>query len=583
MSQPAGQALLRRRWAGSATPRSEPGAAGDQYRPAGRAFHLRVALALGRAEARLLVRSLLVLAGLLAGGAVALHYMSEGAVPLWWAASWQVGYGQMFLSTTVLAAAQLAAGRARRAGMDDLYEGLPVAASTRTAGHLFSLVGALPASLLLLGATSALAEWHGAIGSPGPIALGAGGLLVVTGGAIGVALGARFPHPLVGVLGALVWIAPFSQSNRFAGSGTWLWPWVMPYQLGQFPAPLAGYPPAAAHALYLAGTAGFAMAVALLWRARTGLGRGVLLVSAALAIALACTAAVDMYQPVPTADINRLVSDVAVPPSGQHCESGKGARYCVYPGFGPVLSSVEGPVAAVISRIPATPAQPLTVEQTANLSLDDASLTHGHPKAQLSVWAAALADVPSARARSSAVYLPVSAWPTNKLAAPTARFDLALATAEWALGLPTSTGSSTATQCVPVDQAREPIAIWLAAVATHTQVGNNLGADMFPVRAAQSLVMAWPYPGEYAGYLGSPGPQTTAAGYLVAEEMTALPAQRVTQVVDGAWAKWANGHTTDSQLAASLGVAVPAVPSPALRAPTGQAVVLPQSQPVCTP
>ena len=106
---------------------------------------------------------------------------------------------------------------------------------------------------------------------------------------------------------------------------------------------------------------------------------------------------------------------------------------------------------------------------------------------------------------------------------------------------------------------------------------------MFPVRAANNPVMAWPYPGEYAGYLGSPGPQTTVAGYLVAKEMTALPAQRVVQVLDGAWAKWANWHTTDSQLAAALGVAMPAVPSPTLRAPVGQAVVLPPSQPVCTP
>ncbi len=201
-----------------------------------------MALELGRAEGWLLLRSLVVLVGLLAGAALALHYMSEGAVSFWWAAGWQVGYGQMLVSAAVLAAAQLAAGRAQRAGMKDLYEAFPVSASTRAAGHLFSLVGALPASLVLIGPASALIQWRGAIGSPDPVALAAGALLVVTGGTIGVALGARFPHPLVGVLGALIWIVPFSQSNRFSGPGTWLWPWVMPYQLGQFPAPVAGYP-----------------------------------------------------------------------------------------------------------------------------------------------------------------------------------------------------------------------------------------------------------------------------------------------------------------------------------------------------
>jgi hypothetical protein len=541
-----------------------------------------VALELGRAEGRLLLRSLVVLAGLLAGGAVALHYMSEGAVSFWWAAGWQVGYGQMCLSAAVLATAQLAAGRARRSGMEDLYEGLPVSASTRAAGHLVSLVGALPASLVLIGATSGLTEWHGAIGSPNPVALAAGALLVVTGGAIGVALGARFPHPLVGVLGALIWIAPFSQSNRFSGPGTWLWPWVMPYQLDQFPAPVAGYPPTTAHALALAGIAGVAIVVALGWRGRTAFRRGLLLGSGAVAIAVACIAGVVVYRPVPLVDVNRLVSDAAAPASVQHCVADKGVRYCVYPGLGPVLQSVEGPVAAVISQVPATPAHPLTVEQTINISLDDASLTHGHPKAELAVWTAALRDAPAARTSSSSIYLPISSWPTNRQAAATARFDLALATAEWALGLPTSTGSSAATQCVPVDQAREPIAIWLAAVATHTRLGNDQAADMFPVRAANRPLMAWPYPGEYAGYLAAPGPQTTAAGYLVAQEMTTLPTQRVAQGLDSTWAKWANWNTTDTQLAAALGVAMPTVPAPTFRAPPGQAVVLPQPQPVCT-
>ena len=584
VSQPAGQPELhgRSRWGATAS-RNGRGASGGQYRASAPSLRLRVALELGRTEGKLLLRSALVLVGLLAGGALALHYMSEGAVSFWWAASWQVGYGQMFVSAAVMATAQLAAGRAQRAGMEDLYEGFPVSASTRTAGHLFSLVGVLPASLVLIGATSALTEWHGAIGSPDPVALASGALLVVTGGTIGVALGARFPHPLVGVLGALVWIVPFSQSNRFSGPGTWLWPWVMPYQLGRFPAPVAGYPPTAAHALYLAGAAGLAVVVALAWRKGTALRGGLLLGMGALAVAVACIAGVAAYRPVPSADINRLVTDVAGPASAQHCVTDKGVRYCVYPGLGAVLSSMEGPVAAVLSRAPVRPARPLTVEQTANLSLDDASLTHGHPAAQLAAWATELEDAPAAQASSSAVYLPDSAWPTNGQASATARFDLALATAEWALGLPTSTGSSTASQCVPVNQAREPIALWLAADATHTQLGNDLAADMFPVRAANSPVMAWPYPGEYAGYLGSPGPQTTVAGYLVAKEMTALPAQRVSQVLDGAWARWANWHTTDSQLAAALGVVMPAVPSPTLRARVGQAVVLPQSQPVCTP
>jgi len=177
---------------------------------------------------------------------------------------------------------------------------------------------------------------------------------------------------------------------------------------------------------------------------------------------------------------------------------------------------------------------------------------------------------------------PISSWPTNRQPSATARFDVAFATAEWALGLPTSTGPDMAAQCLPLGQAREPIAIWLAVVATRTQLSASLASDMFPDRVANSAVMAWPYPGEFAPYVAAPGPQTTAAGYLLAKEMTALPAKRVTQVLDGSWAKWANWRTTSSELAAALGVATPTTPTATFRAPAGQAVVLPPSQSVCT-
>src|ERR1035438_9426461 len=113
------------------------------------AGHARTVLNLARVEALLLIRSLLVLAGLLASGAVV--WVVFGSVqPLWWNAAWQIGFGQLILGLVVLAAAQLAAGRARREGMADLYTSFPVTAGTRTVAHLASLAGAAPASLLLI-------------------------------------------------------------------------------------------------------------------------------------------------------------------------------------------------------------------------------------------------------------------------------------------------------------------------------------------------------------------------------------------------------------------------------------------------
>ena len=85
---------------------------------------LRTALVLARVEASLLARGLLLLAGLVAGGAVV--WLSFGsAEPLWWITGWRIGFGQLFLAAAVLVAAQLATGRARRNAMADLYASFP--------------------------------------------------------------------------------------------------------------------------------------------------------------------------------------------------------------------------------------------------------------------------------------------------------------------------------------------------------------------------------------------------------------------------------------------------------------------------
>src|SRR6202022_1697489 len=105
------------------------GAAGGAVRRG--APRLRTVLALAKVEASLLIRGLLVLAGLLAGGAVIWLFI-RSVQPLWWNAAWEIGEGQLVLAMAVLVAAQLAAGRARRDAMSDLYASFPATAGTRT-------------------------------------------------------------------------------------------------------------------------------------------------------------------------------------------------------------------------------------------------------------------------------------------------------------------------------------------------------------------------------------------------------------------------------------------------------------------
>jgi hypothetical protein len=527
-------------------------------------------LGLARVEASLLVRSALVLAGLPAG-ALVIWFFNRSGMPLWWEASWLIGGGQLILGMAVLAAAQLAAGRARRNAMANLYASFPATATTRTVAHLAGLLGAVPASLVLAGAATALVQARGAIGAPDIAVLADGLLLVIAAGAAGVAIGTVFPHPLAGVLGALALLLSSEWSHMVSGAAIWLSPWETGQdQLAGLPGPLAGYPPVGPHALELAGLAVLAGIVALAVTVRRRRAWGALAAAGVVAVTAICFAGALQLRPIPAAGLDRLVSEVADPASAQSCTTANQVSYCLYPEFGSLLPSLEAPVNAVLAELPARPAKPLTVSQVVLLSAPDPNLTYGHPAGEVSQWDARLERAPGnlSATPESAIYLPVGNWPAGGGQLADAQFSLALATAEWAVRLPGTSGVLTSTggflQCVPLDQAREAVAMWLAILATHPPaaalrdgLGNGTGFSGSVVRGA--FVPDWNYPGVGAGYVTPPGggPVTTAAGYLLASAMTSLPERQVSQVLAGGWGRWLNWRATDAQLAAALGIRMP--------------------------
>ncbi len=575
--------------ADAADPVGRPAAAGRTARSAAR--QLRTVASLARVEASLLARSLLVLAGLLAGGGV-VWLTIRSAVPLWWNVGWRVGLGQVVLGMAVLVAAQLAAGRVRRNGMTELYASFPTTAGTRTVAHLTGLLGAGPASLVLIGAVVAVAQLRGAIGTPSIAVLGGGVLLVIAAGAAGIAIGARFPHPLAGMLGALILFLTSGNSHLPWAAGLWLYPWAsFGDQLSSLPGPLAGYPPGGAHALELAGLAAFAAVVALAITVSRSRARVMLAAAGVVALAVVCLAGAIELRPIPTQDLDHLVGEVSNPASVEHCTTGSQVRYCLYPGFGSQLPSLQAPVNAVLAHVPTRPAQPLTFRQVAGLSLPDPTLTHGHPNRQVSQWEAqanrARAN-PDGNSGSSPpafeVYLQAGAWPAAGGQLAGAHFDLALAAAEWAVRIPSQadgTAGRHVLACVPLGQAREAIAIWLTILATHPSAGEltagGYGGGDAEVKVGSSLVPVslWPYPGSNGLAVSGPGlgPQTTDAGYLLAAAMTRLPEQKVARVLTDSWARWLNWHTTDAQLAAALGIPMPGVPA-ATTQPAGNPIYL---------
>lgn len=515
----------------------------------------RAVLSLGRIEAFLLARSFLVLAGLLGGGAFVWFEIHHSGQPLWWNTGWQIGSGQLILAVTVLIGAHLATGRARRDGMADLYASFPTSAGTRTLAHLTGLAGAAVPSVFLICAATATAELSGAVGSPSAATLAAGLLVVIAAGAVGVAVGTALPHPMAGIIAALaLLLVPFSESNSLSSAVIWVWGWMLPGQLGSFPGPVPGYPPAGAHAAEMAGIAVLAAIVALMVTTQRARLRAGLATAGVLTVAVIFLAGAVQLQPIPTADLNHLVSEVADPASVQHCTTNRHVQYCLYPGFGVQLPALETAVDRVLAHVPALPDRPLTVAQTATINLSDGTLTDGHSKQQLAAWNAQLQRPrpPANASPTLTIDEYVGSWPAGGANLTAARFTLALAAAEWAVNLPTS-GTRF---CQPLNQAREAIAIWLAIQATQAspaQVQGGRGAGFI---------------GSSPGQAGPPGsgpfsqlaPILSTTGDLVGEAMTRLPQAKVDQVLRASWSTWLNWHTTEARLAAALGIQMPRAP-----------------------
>jgi hypothetical protein len=520
----------------------------------------RAVLNLARVEALFLVRSPLVLAGLVSGLVTIWAWFWLNPVqPMWWVADWRIGGAQLILAMTVLFAAQLAAGRPRRDGMADLYASFPATAGTRTAAHLAGLAGVLPASLVLAGAGVVLVQLRHPIGTPSAMVLFAGVVLVLAAGAIGTPIGTRFPHPLAGLLSALALYLLVFIETVLPGSAIWLMPWhLYRDELGWIPGPLAGYPPAGLHAAYLASGAVLAATVALALSSRGARARVRALLTAAGAVGAAglCLTGVLQARPVPVAELNHLAAEMAAPVSAQQCTTASQVRYCVFPGFGPDLSQIEAPVSDVLTLLPARPG-PLTVEQVLDIDFNDPHLTYGYAQQQIQRWNAAQLYAPGNIGIPSVIGLTVGQWPGSGNLTD-ADFQVALAAAEWAVRFRPLTWDD---QCVPLDQAREAISIWLAILAAHPSAGK-LGSGLHgaPVVAGHTPVNVWRY--AYSYQLTLPGPQLTAAGYLLAKAMTGVPEQKVRQVLTDGWAAWLNPRTTDAQLASALGIKLPNTPTP---------------------
>ena len=115
---------------------------------------------------------------------------------------------------------------------------------------------------------------------------------------------------------------------------------------------------------------------------------------------------------------------------------------------------------------------------------------------------------------------------------------------------------------MPAGQAREAIALWLAASATPA-TRAAFAAALSPGPAVTEvdgrLIASYVQP-QLSGYV--PALQFTAQGAALAQAMLRLPEPRVLAVLSARWPGWLNPQATDAQLAAALRLPLPTVPLP---------------------
>ncbi|MHB8296017.1 MAG: hypothetical protein ACYDH5_15650 [Acidimicrobiales bacterium] len=572
------------------------------HRPGG----ARVLGSLGRVEAARLASHPAVLAGV--AGAVALFAAkTRSSVGRWWVDDALLGTALLLVGVAALVAGHLATSRPRRDGMAALYDSFPTSAARRTGGHLVALVAPVALSAVLVAAAIVWLDAQGAIGAPRAAVLGGGLAVVAFLGALGVALGRWAPQAWAGLLAAVVVgllevdlvVPSFDAPLRLGQGVAWLAPWHQALVSGELPGPLPGLPPAGAHVVELVGVALLLAAGALLsrqWRGRRVVAGGI---AACLVAAAVGWAGWSETRPISLAELDGVVAMATQPAAHESCRVQGGVSYCAYPAYREWVKLWAVPVGGVLAHLPRRPSRRLVVRQVVGSALfcspslvgAQAAFCVGSTPttargqkiaglaAHLAAFQAGLGTDPGLVPGSARppVYVGLN-WGQDATLGPT-QLNLALDTAYWALGLPTTgqtvhaQGGTSEVSCLPVGQAREAVALWLAASATPgaraallSEVSGAALGGSAPYGNGRSSVATFALGSSFDTVQPL---QTTGRATLLAAAMARLPVGRVETVLAAHWSTWTNWRTSDAALAVALGLRLPPAPPARSFAPHG--------------
>ncbi|MGH9073087.1 MAG: hypothetical protein ACRDZQ_03055 [Acidimicrobiales bacterium] len=479
---------------------------------------------------------------------------ASGEVPVLFQADERITVSLLPLAGLTVVVANVVTLRAHRDGAEAHFDAFPVSPGQRVAAWLLALAWPTAAACVAVGIEVAGLALSGGVGTPRAAELATGPLVVALGGVLGVALGAwvrwALAAPLVALGLAILQVdllAPVPTVS-FPGRLSWLAPAFSNPVPVTPPAPLAlGRP--GAHLVWLGGLA-IALAGVALWRHR----RPRLLAVAAVGLAVAVAGGVVETRPVPESTVARMAGLLAHPARHQVCRAVGGATFCAYPAFAPWVSRWATAALGVMQGVPVGAAgHHLVVRQLWPLGYGAGPWLPSDASKQIAKLANLVFFGPATFGASA--YVSTSWGRHGSLGQD--QLSLALQVARFEVGLPNhdplpGCSSSGATSTLASGQAREAVALWLAAQATP--------ASATALRAAVA--------GAYGDSL--PTPATPRAPYVswttqgaeLALAMLALPHARVEQVLGSRWGRWVAPTTTSAQLAAAVGVALPPKPGP---------------------
>lgn len=564
--------------------------------------------AVARREARLLLRHPLIAVGVVLSGWVAVA-QGWGELPELARFSSYTGLGLAPLAAAALFVGALNASRAQRDGTDELYDILGVTQRQRTSGHLLGALAILPLALLLVAAWVAYLYLAGGAGAPNVAELLTGPAVATFAAMTGVTVATWFPTRLAGLL-TLVAIAVLQVSFAVRGETShWLGLW---HTATSLPAGDLWIRPSGMHLVYLAGLIGVAAAVGRLQhRPRGG---PVALGVAALAL-VAVAGGLQLRAPT-DADIEARFAQVEHPQEFWACEQRDTVTYCAFPAYTRWTDTWHRIVTAALEPVPTSLRPMLRVEQHRDPYLRQIQDELGYTSDR----AQALhrrADALFSAAQNERGGGPIRVGETFQPGSEDG-FTLALEVAQRAVGLPVEETLAerrlpaseyeqfrrggfligregeqpfevveelpdggavveVASRCRPDGQAREAVALWLAARANpgladrihgyRTELLEPRDADSSQVLFryllpdGETIEMPWEVEAA-ADPFHAPVPWTdavmwSAAGIDLTAQLLALPRDEVAAILAGDWETWTAPSTQTRALVATFDLEAP--------------------------